>query len=810
MKKGKILQVILITAVVGNIITATTLAAPNTTSTKEYVSLAKIDSNKNIKMPKPILSSNNAKVTNGEGVNLNQYLNQVKNLKDGTIITRFKLDKIGSIQSLIGISNKNEVNHHFHIWTDGSQIGYEIRNESENIKGTVAAKLNKGINTLAFKVEKDVGYSIFLNGEKIKFDSSKATKFLKDMDNLNSIDIGKTERAGTANKYLMSGNIDFLNFYKGAISDEDIIKKTLETQKLEDAVLPENVFISETQKLFNTGDLNSKNFRIPSLLTTKSGTTIAAADIRNNHAGDSPANIDAGIRISKDGGKTWGQAKRVIDYPGNASVIDSSMLEDEQTGKVFLFITAFPENYGFPQCDKTVTGFEMFENEQCMVLYDGAGTEGQKGQGNKYYIKPDGIVYNSNGEKTSYTVDANNNLYENGTKVSNTFLAEAPLKALGTAYLTIIESSDEGETWSDPKIISGMVKKDWMRFIGAGPGVGIQIKNGEKAGRLVYPLYYTNSKGFQSSAVMYSDDHGETWNLGESPNDSRDGHSENSDTIGSGNQLTEAQVVQMPDGQLKMFMRNTGSYVRIATSFDGGETWDSDVYEDKNLREPYCQLSVINYDGLIDGKKAIIFSNPNAASSRTNGTVRIGLLNENGTHSNGRTKYEIDWKYNQTVVPGSFAYSSISQLSNGNIGLFYEGATNLSVDFVQMNIDYLKTDLTKEGEAAKLASAEIINSKDFYNPPHKINLKLKFDQAVSLFGDTNFTATLDNKEVKFNVKDKIATEVTLEGTIPKDVSKGEYKLNLNPKSDLEIINSSGKSIDISKGLDTGISIKIGK
>lgn len=308
---------------------------------------------------------------------------------------------------------------------------------------------------------------------------------------------------------------------------------------------------------------------------------------------------------------------------------------------------------------------------------------------------------------------------------------------------------------------------------------------------------------------MYSDDHGETWNLGESPNDSRDGHSENSDTIGSGNQLTEAQVVQMPDGQLKMFMRNTGSYVRIATSFDGGETWDSDVYEDKNLREPYCQLSVINYDGLIDGKEAIIFSNPNAAS-RTNGTLRIGLLNENGTHSNGRTKYEIDWKYNQTIVPGNFAYSSISQLSNGNIGLFYEGATNLSVDFVQMNIDYLKTDLTNEGEAAKLASAEIINSKDFYNPPYKINLKLKFDQAVSLFGDTNFTATLDNKEIKFNVKDKTATEVTLEGTIPKDVSKGEYKLNLNPKSDLEIINISGKSIDIFKGLDTGISIKIGK
>ncbi len=74
----------------------------------------------------------------------------------------------------------------------------------------------------------------------------------------------------------------------------------------------------------------------------------------------------------------------------------------------------------------------------------------------------------------------------------------------------------------------------------------------------------------------------------------------------------------MPNGQLKMFMRNTGSYVRIATSFDGGATWDSDVVQDTNLREPYCQLSVINYSQKIDGKDVLIFSNPDA-NSRING-----------------------------------------------------------------------------------------------------------------------------------------------------------------------------------------------
>ena len=34
-------------------------------------------------------------------------------------------------------------------------------------------------------------------------------------------------------------------------------------------------------------------------------------------------------------------------------------------------------------------------------------------------------------------------------------------------------------------------------------------------------------------------------------------------------QLTECQVVEMPNGQLKLFMRNLSGYLNIATCFDG-------------------------------------------------------------------------------------------------------------------------------------------------------------------------------------------------------------------------------------------------
>ncbi len=356
-----------------------------------------------------------------------------------------------------------------------------------------------------------------------------------------------------------------------------------------------------------------------------------------------------------------------------------------------------------------------------------------------------------------------------------------------------------------------------MKFLGTGPGAGIQIENGQYAGRIVFPVYYTNGAGKQSSAVIYSDDHGETWNMGESPNDGRDlgnGSFGNSQTMTDGLELTECQVVEMPNGQLKLFMRNAGSYVRIATSFDGGATWDSEVYEDKNLPEPYCQLSVINYSQKIDGEDAIVFANPKGAG-RTNGTVRFGIIKQNGTHSNGEPRYEFEWRYNKLVKAGTYAYSCLTELPNGDIGLFYEGTDNKEMSYMEMSPEYIKFDYESAVEElvnpGKIESIELLDDKKSYTPGDKITVKLSFDQAVSLIGNKNLILKIGDSKVTLNpVQESNAREFNFEGILPITLSEGTFNLVLEGNNDIEILNTVGKNTTLNGDIELNNSITINK
>ncbi len=377
-----------------------------------------------------------------------------------------------------------------------------------------------------------------------------------------------------------------------------------------------------------------------------------------------------------------------MNYPDKSSVIDTTLIQDDETGRIFLLVTHFPSKYGFWNAGLG-SGFKNIDGKEYLCLYDSSGKE---------FTVRENVVYDKDGNKTEYTTNALGDLFRNGTKIDNINSSTAPLKAKGTSYINLVYSDDDGKTWSEPQNINFQVKKDWMKFLGIAPGRGIQIKNGEHKGRIVVPVYYTNEKGKQSSAVIYSDDSGKNWTIGESPNDNRkleNGKIINSKTLSDdAPQLTECQVVEMPNGQLKLFMRNLSGYLNIATSFDGGATWDETVEKDTNVLEPYCQLSVINYSQKVDGKDAVIFSNPNARS-RSNGTVRIGLINQVGTYENGEPKYEFDWKYNKLVKPGYYAYSCLTELSNGNIGLLYEGTPSEEMSYIEMNLKYLESGANK-------------------------------------------------------------------------------------------------------------------
>ena len=566
--------------------------------------------------------------------------------------------------------------------------------------------------------------------------------------------------------------------------------------------------------IFTPGELGSNNFRIPALYTTKDGTVLASIDVRKGGGHDAPNNIDTGIKRSTDGGVTWDEGKIILDYPGASSAIDTALLQDDETGRIFLIVTHFAEGYGFGN-SKTGSGYVEIEGKRYLKLLGANDTI--------YTVREEGVVYDSNGEATNYTVDNKNELYENGNRIGNVLLSNSPLKVMGTSFLSLIYSDDDGQTWSDPIDLNKEVKTDWMRFLGTGPGKGHQIKTGRYAGRLLFPVYLTNASGFQSSAVIYSDDNGATWNIGETATDGRlmdNGDRASAETIttntsGGVGQLTECQVVEMPNGQLKMFMRNTGGNsgrVRIAISFDGGATWEDDVVRDENIKEPYCQLSVINYSQKIDGKDAIIFANPDANyPNRVNGTVRVGLITENGSYENGEPRYDIEWRYNKVVAPGTYGYSCLSEMPNGEIGLFYEGTGSREMSFTRMNINYLKADLLQDVPAANIKSYTTNSENNIYNPGDKISLNVTFDQTVSLIGDRTITADIGGKEVLLTLANsKGGSEYTFEGTVPADISNGNYTITIKGKSGLKIVNVVNKVTDITEDRNTGLNVQVGE
>lgn len=91
------------------------------------------------------------------------------------------------------------------------------------------------------------------------------------------------------------------------------------------------------------GDFNSKFYRIPGLARTRKGTLLAVYDIRYNHSGDLPANIDVGVSRSSDGGRTWSDVEIVMDdsdidpsLGATKGVGDPAILVDEKTGRVWV------------------------------------------------------------------------------------------------------------------------------------------------------------------------------------------------------------------------------------------------------------------------------------------------------------------------------------------------------------------------------------------------------------------------------------------------------------------------------------------
>lgn len=288
----------------------------------------------------------------------------------------------------------------------------------------------------------------------------------------------------------------------------------------------------------------------------------------------------------------------------------------------------------------------------------------------EYSLSVDYEIYKNNELLTVYQ-RADDSTYTTTQVPMKVFYRDSVLQLYNTSYLMQVYSDDGGVSWHTDKIISGMVKPENSTYFITGPGCGIQLKTGVHADRILIPVYY-GINGVSSTAVIYSDNGGTTWNLG----------TKIPVTYG----ISEAALTEMPDGSVKIFARNTassgGKYI-VATSTDGGETWiDAKSALGDNAAGVNSQISALRLSGTVADPDDLTQTYPALLmcsagnSSRTNGHIWVGLIKEDGTYDNGATKYTIDWAYSYELTGASelFAYSCMTQLADGRIGILYEAS----------------------------------------------------------------------------------------------------------------------------------------
>jgi len=224
-------------------------------------------------------------------------------------------------------------------------------------------------------------------------------------------------------------------------------------------------------------------------------------------------------------------------------------------------------------------------------------------------------------------------------------------------YLHVMKSADNGKTWSKPSdITSQIAKPNWhkdFKFITSGRGIQTST------GKLLHCMVNLNS----GMHVFGSDNHGKSWYFIDTPITPAD----------------ESKIVELADGTWMINARsNDKKGMRyVHTSTDEGKTWKTKA--DPQLTDPGCNASIIRYTAIKDGdkKNRLLFANANSAKGRVNMTVKV-------SYDEGKT-----WSKGKTVYEGSSAYSSLTILENGDIGLFFEKDKYTKNVFTSFSLNWL-------------------------------------------------------------------------------------------------------------------------
>ena len=532
------------------------------------------------------------------------------------------------------------------------------------------------------------------------------------------------------------------------------------------------VFYGKIAKNTTTADLaEAKNsadglaYRIPTLLSARDKdnkeTVIAMADF--SQGGGDFGRIQVMMRLSEDGGKTFGDMRTVFSLPvaktpqnndqyRSAFAIDPILCQ-HPNGDVLMVVDMFPESKAImhkPWLEKG-SGFTKIDGKDYLTLHTKktkVGTGKADSKDIVYTVREKGWIYDENGNRTRFYLPQNHS-YDNAFEtigdmyyavgdgefldtcppmlpteenttdiyVGNVYLSEgkpafdpenpvrvtkreagpdkdgelksayycvetspAPLSVLPSLHLFVLRSKDCGRTWENPTDITAQVKADDEIFLGTGPGNATVLKyqkDEKKNGRILAPVY-----NLKKTFVIYSDDGGYTWKRSQTSHN-----------------IDESQLIESEDGTIFCFGRQKKlDKTPFSVSFDGGETWEKK--KATHLSAVRCQKSFMLLpsndeapypDGMDKSKRYIVASCPSGnyqkQSVRKGGMVTLGEINGD----------EIKWLKQQKIITEGitgkdenfYAYSSLTYLKNGEIGLFYEACPAGFILFRSFTLDWL-------------------------------------------------------------------------------------------------------------------------
>jgi len=221
-----------------------------------------------------------------------------------------------------------------------------------------------------------------------------------------------------------------------------------------------------------------------------------------------------------------------------------------------------------------------------------------------------------------------------------------------TGQLMLVRSDDDGVTWSKPINITKQVKKPEWCFLLQGPGKGITMRDGT----IVFAAQYQDppdKNRLPHSTIIYSKDHGETWQVG----------------TGAYDDTTESQVVELEPGVLMLNCRYNRKAARVVIiSRDLGKNWQPHATTQKSLIEPgSCMASLIDLaqEGAKELPGWLLFSNPDSTRGRHHITIKA-------SPDLGET-----WpkEHRMLLDEGNGAgYSCMSLIDDQTVGILYEGS----------------------------------------------------------------------------------------------------------------------------------------